>query len=107
MGYMYRPISERESIEIDVIKLLISSYFGIVKKTIKDNIPKAIMYMLVNKTKQDIQSELVNRLYKEDKFMALLKEAEDIAKQRESCIKLIRIMRKALDVINQIKETNI
>lgn len=102
--FRYKDPSERELIETDVIKLLISSYFAIVKKTIKDTIPKAVMLLLVNKTKQDIQSELVNHLYKEDQFARLLKEADDISEKRESCMKLIMMMRRALEIVNQIKD---
>lgn len=40
-------LSEKESQEVEVIKLLITSYFGIVRRTMIDMVPKAIMYMLV------------------------------------------------------------
>lgn len=40
-------LSEREGIEVEVIKLLISSYYNIVKRTMIDMVPKAIMLNLV------------------------------------------------------------
>lgn len=40
-------LSERESIETEVIKRLIDSYFNIVKRTMIDMIPKSIMLNLV------------------------------------------------------------
>jgi dynamin 1-like protein len=105
--YSEMPPSEREMVEIDVIKLLIASYFGIVKKTIKDTVPKAIMYHLVNKTKEDIQSELVRELYKESEFPTLLKEADDISEKRAACTKLIKVMRKAYEIVSRIKDLSL
>jgi dynamin 1-like protein len=40
-------LSEKESQEVEVIKLLISSYFNIVRRTMIDMVPKAIMLNLV------------------------------------------------------------
>lgn len=40
-------LSEREAMEVEVIKLLISSYYSIVKRTMIDMVPKAIMLNLV------------------------------------------------------------
>eukprot|EP01137_Pigoraptor_chileana_P014342 Opistho-2@68853 len=36
-------MSEREIVEIEVVKLLMRSYFGIVKKTVQDMVPKSTM----------------------------------------------------------------
>jgi len=40
-------LSERENLEVEVIKLLIQSYYNIVKRTVIDMVPKAIMLNLV------------------------------------------------------------
>jgi dynamin 1-like protein len=40
-------LSEKETQEVEVIKLLISSYFSIVRRTMIDMVPKAIMFNLV------------------------------------------------------------
>ena len=39
--------SEQEAVEIAVTKLLLRSYYDIVRKNIEDSIPKAIMHFLV------------------------------------------------------------
>ena len=39
--------SDQEAIEIAVTKLLLNSYYDIVRKNIEDSIPKAIMHFLV------------------------------------------------------------
>jgi hypothetical protein len=40
-------LSERENQEVEVIKLLINSYFNITRRTMIDMVPKAIMLTLV------------------------------------------------------------
>jgi len=55
--------SSRVIMETRVIQNLISSYFGIVKKTTADLVPKTIMAFLVNESKQLAKSELVVKVY--------------------------------------------
>jgi vacuolar protein sorting-associated protein 1 len=69
-------LSEREQIETEVIKLLISSYFNIVKRTMIDMVPKAIMLNLVAHAKEELQRELLENLYRSNALEDLLKESE-------------------------------
>lgn len=62
---------------------LIKSYFYIVRKSIQDTVPKAIMHFLVNFVKDNLQSELVTCLYKADNADQLLDESEHIAQRRK------------------------
>lgn len=39
--------SEQEALEIAITKLLLRSYYDIVRKNVEDSIPKAIMHFLV------------------------------------------------------------
>jgi dynamin 1-like protein len=39
--------SEQESLEIAITKLLLQSYYNIVRKNVEDFVPKAIMHFLV------------------------------------------------------------
>lgn len=40
--------TEQEALEIAITKLLLKSYYDIVRKNIEDSVPKAIMHFLVN-----------------------------------------------------------
>ena len=42
------PVTEKEKIEMEIIKTLVGSYFDIVRKNFTDMVPKTIMYFLVN-----------------------------------------------------------
>jgi replication fork clamp-binding protein CrfC len=43
-------LSLKEEMEVNMIRSLISSYFAIVRQSIQDLVPKAIMHLLVNHT---------------------------------------------------------
>ncbi|KAF9197206.1 vacuolar protein sorting-associated protein 1 [Haplosporangium sp. Z 27] len=95
-------LSEREQIETEVIKLLISSYFNIVKRTVIDTVPKAIMLKLVNNSKEELQRELLQELYKADVLDELLKESELTQNRRKECKKMVEALQKADAIVGSV-----
>lgn len=95
-------LTEREALETDLIRRLISSYFNIVRETIADTVPKAIMHLLVNHSKDAVQNRLVSELYKEDLFGDLLYEDDGIKKEREKCEKLLGTYREASRIVGEV-----
>ena len=83
--------------ETELIRALISSYFNIVRETIADQVPKAVMHLLVNHSKDVVQNRLVSELYKEDLFGDLLYEDDGIKAEREKCEKLLGMSLNARD----------
>jgi dynamin 1-like protein len=57
--------SPRANMETSMIKNLIMSYFGTVRKTMNDMVPKTVMAFLVNKSKNQAQRQLVQCIYKD------------------------------------------
>lgn len=88
--------------ETELIRRLISSYFNIVRETIADQVPKAIMHLLVNHSKEVVQNRLVSELYKEDLFPELLYEDDGIKAEREKCEKLLETYKEAAKIVGEV-----
>ncbi|XP_046978422.1 dynamin-1-like protein isoform X7 [Vanessa cardui] len=101
-----RKLSDREQHDCDVIERLIKSYFYIVRKSIKDSVPKAVMHFLVNFVKDNLQSELVTHLYKSDQAENMLNESEHIAQRRKEAADMLKALQRASQIISEIRETH-
>ena len=95
-------LTEREALEIELIRRLISSYFNIVRESIADQVPKAVMHLLVNHSRDEVQNRLVSELYKEDLFGELLYEDDGIVKEREKCEKLLNTYKEAAKIVGEV-----
>jgi len=90
----------REDIETQLIRSLITSYFNITRKTVRDSVPKAIMHLLVNSCREMVQNRLVTALYKEDLFTELLQEDETLAAERQKCLTMLDMYKRAFTMIS-------
>jgi dynamin 1-like protein len=100
------PPTEREQVEMEIIKSLMESYFAIVRKNIIDLVPKTIMYFLVNHVRDSLQNELVSELYREGELGSLMQEAEDIATRRQTCMEMKGLLSKAMEIVNEVRDFN-
>lgn len=92
-------LSERETMETEVIKLLIHSYFNIVKREMIDMVPKAISLTLVMHSKDNLQRELLQELYKPEVLDDLLKESEYVVSRRKECVQMVQALNKAEEIV--------
>ncbi|KAF7359232.1 Vacuolar protein sorting-associated protein 1 [Mycena sanguinolenta] len=92
-------LSERETMETEVIKLLIHSYFNIVKREMIDMVPKAISLTLVSHSTKNLQRELLQELYKPDVLDDLLKESESIVQRRKEVTTMVAALNKAEEIV--------
>ncbi|XP_031342838.1 dynamin-1-like protein isoform X2 [Photinus pyralis] len=102
----FRKLSENEEHDCEIIERLIKSYFYIVRKSIQDTVPKAVMHFLVNYVKDNLQSELVTHLYKADNADELLNESEHIAQRRKEAADMLKALQRATQIISEIRETH-
>ncbi|KAI6701607.1 hypothetical protein NL676_015931 [Syzygium grande] len=94
--------SEQEAIEIAVTKLLLRSYYDIVRKNIEDSIPKAIMHFLVNHTKRELHNVFIKKLYRENLFEEMLQEPDEIAMKRKRTRETLRVLQQAFRTLDEL-----
>lgn len=97
-----QQLTMREEMEITLIRQLITSYFGIVRQSIQDLIPKAVMHFLVNHTSQHVQNRLVASLYKPDLFQELLNEDETLVAERTRVKALYDAYKEAFKTLSEV-----
>lgn len=95
-------LSEREVLETNLIRSLIASYFGIVRQSIQDLVPKAVMHLLVNFSRESVQNRLVSVLYKETLFGSLLEEDEALTNERKRLMELLGTYKEAMMLLSGI-----
>nr|POE45021.1 dynamin-related protein 3a [Quercus suber] len=94
--------SEQEAVEIAVTKLLLRSYYDIVRKNIEDSIPKAIMHFLVNHTKRELHNVFIKKLYRENLFEEMLQEPEEVAMKRKRTRDSLRVLQQAFRTLDEL-----
>ncbi len=76
------------------------SYHTIVKKTIQDEVPKAIMHFLVHSMRDRVFPELVSQLYHTD--LKLLHEAPGYGEQRKKTRELLKALEQASSILDSV-----
>ncbi|KAI9221628.1 Dynamin central region-domain-containing protein [Blastocladiella britannica] len=95
-------LTDQETLETEVIKLLLTSYFNIVKRTVADMVPKSIMLNLVNNTKENLQNALVGELYQKSVLEEALKESEATVARRKEVKKMIEALERADEIVSTV-----
>ncbi|XAR69970.1 hypothetical protein NMG60_11001766 [Bertholletia excelsa] len=95
--------TENEAVEVIVTKLLLTSYYDIVRKNIQDLVPKAIMYFLVNHTKRDLLSTCIQKLYRESHFEELLQEQDVMVMKRKRTRELFHVLQEAVQTFDEVE----
>jgi len=91
---------------VELIRVLLDSYFGIVKKNIRDTVPKTIMYFLIHQTAENLHSHLLQTLYSEDNLDKLLEESQEIMEKRETAKRNLDILERASRIISEIRDSS-
>lgn len=68
-----------------------------------DMVPKAIMLNLVAFTKDEMQRELLENMYKQEELDNLMQESEYTVRRRKECQQMVESLKKASEIVNQVQ----
>lgn len=105
-GARAEVMTEDQRQELEILKRLLDSYFNIVRKRVQDMVPKAIITFLVQKSKDQLQSTLVSKLYKPNTVDKLMVESGDTTQRRKDMKAIARMLEEALREVNEIRDVH-
>ena len=88
--------------QVETIRSLVDSYMHIIVKTVKDIIPKTVMHLLMNETKDYIHGELMAQLYSSGSPAQLMEENPEETRKREENLKIYNACQTALKIIGEV-----
>uniref|UniRef100_A0A8C3R018 dynamin GTPase n=1 Tax=Cyanoderma ruficeps TaxID=181631 RepID=A0A8C3R018_9PASS len=93
--------------QVETIRNLVDSYVGIINKSIRDLMPKTIMHLMINNTKDFIHSELLAFLYSSSDQSSLMEESAEQAQRRDEMLRMYHALREALGIIGDISTSTV
>ncbi|XP_054919161.1 dynamin-1 isoform X3 [Dermacentor andersoni] len=98
-GSSMDPQLERQ---VETIRNLVDSYMRIITKTFRDLVPKIIMHLTINNTKEFIYSELLAALYASGDQTQLMEESPEEAQKRDEMLRMYHACKEALRIIGDV-----
>lgn len=99
--------SDKEIKDLIFSKIIVISYFNIIKKNIGDYVAKAIMTFLVGKSMDRMQNELLANLYVKEKFSEILFESPEIPQRRKAVSEMLISLKKASLLLDEIRDLDL
>ncbi|XP_077048334.1 dynamin-2 [Agelaius phoeniceus] len=93
--------------QVETIRNLVDSYVGIINKSIRDLMPKTIMHLMINNTKDFIHSELLAFLYSSSDQGSLMEESAEQAQRRDEMLRMYHALKEALAIIGDISTSTV
>lgn len=100
-------LSSSDDTTVTLVRILIHSYFQIIRKHVQDLVPKAIMLLMVSKVKQELPAVLMSKILRNVdengrklEIGKLLEESDGAREDRAAKMKMCKMLQEALAVIN-------
>uniref|UniRef100_A0A3Q2D1M6 Dynamin n=1 Tax=Cyprinodon variegatus TaxID=28743 RepID=A0A3Q2D1M6_CYPVA len=93
--------------QVEIVRNLVDSYLSIIHRTVRDLIPKTIMHLMVNNTKDFIHSDLLAQLYSCGDQNSLMEESQEQAMRRDEMLRMYFALKEGLNIIGDISTSTV
>ncbi|XP_069460371.1 dynamin-2 isoform X2 [Ambystoma mexicanum] len=93
--------------QVETIRNLVDSYVSIINKSIRDLMPKTIMHLMINNTKDFIHHELLAYLYSSGDQNSLMEESAEQAQRRDDLLRMYNALKESMSIIGDISTSTI
>ncbi|KAN0006787.1 hypothetical protein ACTFIU_004978 [Dictyostelium citrinum] len=105
--YGLNDITEDEKKQIYLLRKLLLAYNDIAQFNLQQNTMKLISLLLIDKSKDILQKELIDSLYDQSSVDQLLRENELVVAKRNECIYKLDLLKKAKKSLSQSENSDL
>ncbi|XP_055346696.1 uncharacterized protein LOC129594136 [Paramacrobiotus metropolitanus] len=99
-----RGMTKREKLECEITVQLVREYFEVIRRIVRDSVPKVIIRFLINAIRDEVLQELLTKVAaNSETFTPLLTESEIIATKRKNYTEKLELYRDAAKIIRTLE----
>lgn len=98
-----KELTTHQTAEIKDLEQIGGRYFDIIRRQIKDLVPKAIVKFLVNKSTEMLRPKMIDDVFTSQELSLLLQEDPSITRKRIACRQIVEALRKAQVILLEVR----
>lgn len=102
--FLGKNMSEHEKSINDAIRDMVEGYFGIVKVSVSDQVPKAITLLMISKLREEAYQRLVHKLYTENNVEELLAQSPEVQAHRKAATLMMTALKRAQNALDNVRD---
>ncbi|EAX98164.1 Dynamin central region family protein [Trichomonas vaginalis G3] len=102
-----KELTPHQSTEIKDLEQIGGRYFDIIRRQIKDLVPKAIVKFLVNRSTEMLRPKMIDDIFTMQELTTLLQEDPSITRKRIACTQIVTALRKAQVILLEVRTLKI
>lgn len=98
-----KEMTNHQNAELRDLVQIGSRYFDLIRSQVKDMIPKAIVKFLINKSTEMLRPRMIEEIFNSGHMVQLMQEDPSITRKRIACQQIVTALRKASQILLEVR----